>query len=157
MKKVISGSAALIMFCTLLSCGQKKDAVAYNNELMTIINSEEAHISEMNSAMQSKKYDEAEKVAMKWDEAVKEDIKKVEKIGDFNGDDQLQQAILKGLKGYGKIVSEDYPKLINIRKSTTQDPVVEQELLDNINKAFEDMANGVNVASDKFEKDYAKK
>lgn len=157
MKKVISGSAALIMFCTLLSCGQKKDAVAYNNELMTIINSEEVHISEMNSAMQLKKYDEAEKVALKWDQAVKEDIKKVEKIGDFNGDDQLQQAILKGLKGYGKIVSEDYPKLINIRKSTTQDPVVEQGLLDNINKAFEDMANGVNVASDKFEKDYAKK
>jgi len=157
MKKVISGSAALIMFCTLLSCGQKKDAVAYNNELMTIINSEEVHISEMNSAMQSKKYDEAEKVALKWDQAVKEDIKKVEKIGDCNGDDQLQQAILKGLKGYGKIVSEDYPKLINIRKSTTQDPVVEQGLLDNINKAFEDMANGVNVASDKFEKDYAKK
>jgi len=157
MKKVISGSAALIMFCTLLSCGQKKDAVAYNNELMTIINSEEVHISEMNSAMQSKKYDEAEKVALKWDQAVKEDIKKVEKIGDFNGDDQVQQAILKGLKGYGKIVSEDYPKLINIRKSTTQDPVVEQGLLDNINKAFEDMANGVNVASDKFEKDYAKK
>ncbi|MOA57572.1 hypothetical protein D3C78_1817750 [compost metagenome] len=61
------------------------------------------------------------------------------------------------MKGYGKIVSEDYPKLINIRKSTTQDPVVEQGLLDNINKAFEDMANGVNVASDKFEKDYAKK
>lgn len=156
MKKVISGSAALIMVCTFLSCG-KKDAVTYNNELMTIINSEEAHISEMNSAMQSKKYDEAEKVARKWDDAVKEDIKKVEKIGDFNGDDQLQQAILKGLKGYGKIVKEDYPKLITIRKSSIQDPVVEQGLLENINQAFENMANGVNVASDKFEKDYAKK
>lgn len=157
MKKVISGSAALIMVCTLLSCGGKKDPVAYNNELMTVINSEEAHINEMNSAMQSKKYDEAEKVALKWDEAVKEDIKKIEKIGDFNGDDQLQQAILNGLKGYGKIVTDDYPKLIAIRKSSTQDPVAEQRLLDNINKAFEDMANGVNVASDKFEKDYAKK
>lgn len=157
MKKVISGSAALIMVCTLLSCGGKKDPVAYNNELMTVINSEEAHINEMNSAMQSKKYDEAEKVALKWDEAVKEDIKKIEKIGDFNGDDQLQQAILKGLKGYGKIVTDDYPKLIAIRKSSTQDPVAEQRLLDNINKAFEDMATGVNVASDKFEKDYAKK
>ncbi|MFA4869548.1 MAG: hypothetical protein WC623_15195 [Pedobacter sp.] len=157
MKKVISGSAALIMVCTLLSCGGKKDPVAYNNELMTVINSEEAHINEMNSAMQSKKYDEAEKVALKWDEAVKEDIKKIEKIGDFNGDDQLQQAILNGLKGYGKIVTDDYPKLIAIRKSSTQDPVAEQKLLDNINKAFEDMANGVNVASDKFEKDYAKK
>lgn len=154
---MISGSAALIMVCTLLSCGGKKDPVAYNNELMTVINSEEAHINEMNSAMQSKKYDEAEKVALKWDEAVKEDIKKIEKIGDFNGDDQLQQAILNGLKGYGKIVSDDYPKLIAIRKSSSQDPVTEQRLLDNINKAFEDMANGVNVASDKFEKDYAKK
>lgn len=157
MKKVISGSAALIMVCTLLSCGEKKDPVAYNNELMTVINSEEAHINEMNRAMQSKKYDEAEKVALKWDDAVKEDIKKIEKIGDFNGDDQLQQAILKGLKGYGKIVTDDYPKLIAIRKSSAQDPVAEQRLLDNINKAFEDMANGVNVASDKFEKDYAKK
>ncbi len=156
MKKVFSGSAALIMVCTLLSCG-KKDAVTYNNELMTIINSEEAHVNEMNSAMQSKKYDEAEKVAVKWDDAVKEDIKKVEKIGDFNGDDQLQLAILNGLKGYGKIVKEDYPKLITIRKSSIQDPVAEQALLNNINQAFENMANGVNVASDKFEKDYAKK
>ena len=156
MKKVILGSVALIMFCTFLSCGGKKDPVAYNNELMTIINSEEAHINEMNSAMQSKNYDEAEKVAIKWKDAVKEDIQKVEKIGDFNGDDQLQQAILTGLKGYDKIVSEDYPKLIAIRKSESQDPAAEQGLLDNINKAFENMANGVNVASDKFEKDYAK-
>lgn len=155
MKKVISGSAALIMICTLLSCN-KKDAVTYNNELMTIINREEAHITEMNSAMQSKKYDEAEKVALKWDEAVKEDIKKVEKIGDFNGDDQLQQAILNGLKGYGKIVKEDYPKLIAIRKGSAQDPVAEEGLLNNINQAFENMANGVNVASNKFEKDYKK-
>jgi len=157
MKKVISGSAALMMVCTLLSCDEKKDAVAYNNELMTIINSEEAHINEMNSAMQAKNYNEAEKVVLKWDDAVKEDLKKVEKIGDFNGDSQLQQAILNGLKGYGKIVSEDYPKLIDIRKRGTQDPVAEQTLLDNINKAFEAMAEGVNVASDKFEKDYAKK
>ena len=157
MKKVISGSAALIMFCTLLSCGQKKDAVAYNNELMTIINSEEVHISEMNSAMQSKKYEEAEKVVLKWKDAVKEDLKKVEELGDFNGDDQLQQAVLTGLRGYGKIVSEDYPKLISIRKNGTQDPATEQKLLNNINNAFEKMANGVNVASDKFEKDYANK
>ncbi|GEM64278.1 hypothetical protein MUB18_16620 [Sphingobacterium sp. PCS056] len=157
MKKAISTITILVMICTFSSCGGKKDAISYNNEMMTIINSEEQHVNEMNVAMQSKKYDDAEKVALKWKDAVSEDIKKVEKLGDFNGDDQLQKAVLQGLQGYGKIVSEDYPKLISIRKSNSPDSEAEQTLLDNINTAFENMANGVNVASDKFEKDYARK
>jgi hypothetical protein len=157
MRKAISKGTVLLVLCAVVGCGQKKDAVAYNNELMTVINSEEHHISEMNSAMQSKKYEEAEKVALKWKDAVKEDLKKVEELGDFNGDDGLQKAVLTGLQGYGKIVSEDYPKLISIRKNGTQDPATEQKLLNNINNAFEKMANGVNIASDKFEKDYANK
>jgi len=157
MKKAISKCTVLLMMCAFAGCGGKKDAVAYNNELMTVINSEEHHINDMNAAMQSKKYDEAEKVALKWKDAVKEDQEKVEKLGDFNGDDQLQKAVLAGLQGYGKIVSEDYPKLISIRKNNSQDPATEQKLLNNINKAFEEMAKGVNVASDKFEKDYANK
>lgn len=42
----------------------------------------------------------------------------MEEIGDFNGDAGLQNAVLKGLKGYKKIVDQDYPKLIDIRKKT---------------------------------------
>lgn len=80
----------------------------------------------------------------------------MEEIGDFNGDAGLQNAVLKGLKGYKKIVDQDYPKLIDIRKNNKEDVRVEQTALENINKAFENMANGVNEASNNFEKNVQK-
>lgn len=111
----------------------------------------------MNSAMQAGDFDKAGKVQQEWSTALDKDIKKVEEIGDFNGDANLQTAILTGLKGYKKIVAEDYPKLIDLRKNKKEDPATEQQLLNNINNALEVMANGVNEASGKFERDHAKK
>lgn len=123
---------------------------------MTVINGSEKHITDMNTAMQSNNYEKAEKVQKEWYDSVSKDIKKVEDIGDFNGDANLQNAILTGLKGYKKIVEDDYPKLIELRKNKVENPANEEKLLNNINQAFEVMANGVNKASSKFEKDYAK-
>lgn len=80
----------------------------------------------------------------------------MEDIGDFNGDAQFQNAVLNGLKGYKKIVTDDYPKLIDLRKKNTQDPAAEELLLNNINNAFQNMVENVNQASDKFERDYNK-
>lgn len=154
MNKLIASIAVLSIVFSTIGCGSKKDPVEYNNEVITIINGSEKHINEMNAAMINKNYDEATKIQEEWKKAVDEDIKKMEKIGDFNGDDQLQQAVLAGLKGYKKIVEEDYPKLIDIRKDNTADIDTERVLLDNINDAFEKMANGVNQASNQFTKDH---
>ncbi|MFE7086324.1 hypothetical protein ACFU8T_12185 [Sphingobacterium spiritivorum] len=157
MKNIISKSLLMLPVLLIMSCGAKKDPAEYNNELMTVINGGEKNITEMNSAMQAGDFDKAGKVQQEWSTALDKDIKKVEEIGDFNGDANLQTAILTGLKGYKKIVAEDYPKLIDLRKNKKEDPATEQQLLNNINNALEVMANGVNEASGKFERDHAKK
>ncbi len=156
MKKIISKTFVILPLLIMIGCGTKKDPIQYNNDLMTVINGSEKHITDMNSAMQSNDYEQAEKVQKEWYDSVSKDIKKVEDIGDFNGDANLQNAILTGLKGYKKIVEDDYPKLIELRKNKVENPANEEKLLNNINQAFEVMANGVNKASSKFEKDYAK-
>ena len=155
MKKLITMTGLFASMALLFSCGGK-DAVTYNNDLMTIINSNEKFITNMNSAMQSKSYDEAEKVRKDWEKNVTENIKEVEKIGDFDGDNSFQKALLTGLNGYKKIVTDDYPKLIEIRKSGKDDVVAENALLDNINIAFEAMGNGVNEEAAKFEATHKK-
>ncbi len=144
----MTGLFALMIFLT--SCGGK-DAITYNNDLMTVINSNEKFITNMNSAMQAKNYDEAEKVRKDWEKNVTENINQVEKMGDFDGDNSFQKALLTGLNGYKKIVTDDYPKLIEIRKSGKEDAAAETSLLNNINIAFEAMGNGVNEEAAKFE------
>lgn len=154
MKKIIVPAALAIMALIMVSCGGKKDPVAYNNEVITVINGHEKHINDMNTAMTNADYDAASKVQEEWKKSIDSDIEKTEKIGDFNGDDKLQQAVLEGLRGYKKIVEDDYPKLIDIRKNNNGDIETERSLLNNINDAFEKMANGVNKASDQFAKDH---
>jgi len=152
-KKVITGimTAAVL---SMSSCGGTKDPAAYNNSIITVINGSEKHITDMNAAMNASDYAKAEEVRTTWEKALNEDIRKVEDLGDFKGDATFQKAVLDGLNGYKKIVTEDYPKLIELRKKNTADPATESALLDNINKAFENMSNGVNKASTEFESKY---
>lgn len=141
----------------LASCGETKDPIVYNNAIITVINGSEKHVTEMNNAMNAADYTKAEEVRVAWEKSINEDLKTVDDLGDFNGDASFQQAVLNGLNGYKKIVTEDYPKLITIRKEAkAENAIAEEGLLKNINKAFENMASGVNEASDKFEKAYKK-
>lgn len=116
-KKFLLGSL-IIGTLSLVSCGGSgnSDPAAYNNEIITVINGSETNISEMNTAMAGSDYVKAEEVRGKWDKQLDADIKKVENLGDFKGDASFQTAVLTGLKGYKKIVTESYPKLIEIRK-----------------------------------------
>ncbi len=152
-KKVITGIMTVAVL-SMSSCGGTKDPVAYNNSIITVINGSEKHITDMNAAMNASDYAKAEEVRTTWEKALNEDIRKVEDLGDFKGDATFQKAVLDGLNGYKKIVTEDYPKLIELRKKNTADPATESALLDNINKAFENMSNGVNKASTEFESKY---
>ena len=155
MRKLMKLTGIFASMAFLVSCGGK-DAVTYNNELMNIINSNEKFVTDMNKAMQTANYNEAEKVRESWEKNVTENIKEVEKIGDFDGDNSFQKALLTGLNGYKKIVTDDYPKLIEIRKSGKGDVATENALLDNINIAFEAMGNGVNEEAIKFEMTHKK-
>ncbi|MCL4641839.1 MULTISPECIES: LIC11966 family surface protein [Olivibacter] len=156
MKKVFIGLSMILCLLTAYNCSQPKDPAAYNNELMTVINDNEKHINDMNAAMTAADYSKASEVRKAWETSLSEQIAKVEKAGDFNGDEVLQKGILSGLKAYQKIVTDDYPKLIDIRANKKEDPQTEQQLLENINNAFETAANDVNKASNDFESKYAK-
>ncbi|MDF2474908.1 MAG: hypothetical protein K0S24_391 [Sphingobacterium sp.] len=153
-KQLITGILTVAVL-TMSSCGSgAKDPAAYNNSIITVINGSEKHITDMNAAMNASDYAKAEQVRTDWEKSLNDDIKKVEELGDFKGDASFQKAVLDGLNGYKKIVTEDYPKLIELRKSKTPDAATESTLLDNINKAFENMSNGVNKASTEFEGKY---
>jgi len=153
-KQIITGMVTVAVL-TMSSCSTgEKDPAAYNNSIITVINSSETHVTEMNAAMNGSDYTKAEKVRADWEKSLNDDIKKVEDLGDFKGDATFQKAVLDGLNGYKKIVTEDYPKLIELRKNKTPDATKESALLDNINKAFENMSNGVNKASTAFESKY---
>lgn len=154
MKQFITGILTVAVL-TMSSCGSgTKDPATYNNSIITVINGSEKHITDMNAAMNASDYTKAEQVRSDWEKALNEDIKIVEDLGDFKGDANFQKAVLDGLNGYKKIVTEDYPKLIELRKNKTPDATAESALLDNINKAFENMSNGVNKASTEFEGKY---
>ncbi|MDR2275211.1 MAG: hypothetical protein LBF27_30145 [Sphingobacterium sp.] len=154
MKRFLTGIMTVAVL-TMSSCGSgTKDPAAYNNSIITVINGSEKHITDMNAAMNSADYAKAEQIRTDWEKSLNEDIKKVEDLGDFKGDASFQKAVLDGLNGYKKIVTEDYPKLIDLRKSKTADATTESALLENINKAFENMSNGVNKASTEFEGKY---
>jgi len=151
MKQFITGILTVAVL-TISSCGSgTKDPATYNNSIITVINGSEKHIEAMNAAMNAADYTKAEQVRTEWEKSLNDDIKKVEDLGDFKGDASFQKAVLDGLNGYKKIVTEDYPKLIELRQSKTSDATTESALLDNINKAFESMSNGVNKASTEFE------
>ncbi|WET70749.1 hypothetical protein [Sphingobacterium sp.] len=153
-KQFITGIVTAAVL-TMSSCGSgEKDPAAYNNSIITVINSSETHVTEMNAAMNGSDYTKAEQVRTDWEKSLNDDIKKVEDLGDFKGDATFQKAVLDGLNGYKKIVAEDYPKLIELRKNKTPDAAKESALLENINKAFENMSNGVNKASTAFESKY---
>ncbi|MGJ1508865.1 LIC11966 family surface protein [Sphingobacterium siyangense] len=153
-KQFITGMMTAAVL-SLSSCGSgEKDPAAYNNSIITVINSSEKHVTDMNAAMNGSDYTKAEQVRADWEKSLNNDIKKVEDLGDFKGDATFQKAVLDGLNGYKKIVTEDYPKLIELRKNKTPDAAKESALLDNINKAFENMSNGVNQASTAFESKY---
>lgn len=156
-KKLLFGSL-MMGILSLTSCGGggNSDPAAYNNEIITVINGSETNINEMNTAMAGSDYAKAEEVRVKWDKQLDADIKKVENLGDFKGDAKFQTAVLTGLMGYKKIVTESYPKLIEIRKNNTGDPATENKLLNEINDAFQNMSNGVNQASAEFESKYKK-
>lgn len=155
-KKMITGMLTVAVLAMSSCSSGEKDPAAYNNSIITVINGSEKHITDMNAAMNGSDYAKAEQVRADWEKALNEDIKKVEDLGDFKGDATFQKAVLDGLNGYKKIVTEDYPKLIEIRKNKTPDAVTESTLLDNINKAFESMSSGVNKASTEFETKYNK-
>lgn len=154
MKQFLTGILTVAVL-TMSGCNSgTKDPAAYNNSIITVINGSEKHIESMNAAMNAADYAKAEQVRTDWEKSLNADIKKVEDLGDFKGDASFQKAVLDGLNGYKKIVTEDYPKLIELRKSKNPDANTESTLLDNINKAFESMSNGVNKASAEFEGKY---
>jgi len=157
MIKKVLGIVMISAMLGLTGCGQEaKNPAEYNNAVVTVINGNDTHMAEMNTAMAAGDYVKAEQVRSNWEKALEADIKKVEGLGDFKGDDNFRKAVLEGLNSYQKIVKETYPKLIELRKNKVNDPAKENDLLDQINNAFENAANKVNAASGEFEAKYNK-
>ncbi|ACU62637.1 LIC11966 family surface protein [Chitinophaga pinensis] len=157
--KMTTSLFALAAACTMAACNSSMDVASYNNELITVINDNEKQMAGMNEAMNSKDYTRAEQARSTWSATLDKQIKKVEDLGSYKGDDVLQKGVLNGLRTYKKVVTDDYRELITIRKAGIADEATaakEEKALNHINSAFEQAAEEVNKASDAFEKKYAK-
>src|SRR5699024_5635487 len=129
---------------------------AYNSELMKLIKSNKENIRAMNSVMTKGDYQKAEEVRKTWEKYLNQAIKKAKEIGSFNGDSGLQQAIIEGLKGYRKVVANEYKQLIDIRsQANSSQPAKESKLLKNINQAFTKATEEVNRTVSTFEVTYS--
>src|SRR5437870_2369001 len=116
---------ALAVNFSLLSCSGK-DPVEYNNKMMTIINSSDADMSSMNTAMTSGDFAKAEEVRKTWASKIDKQIKEVRDLGDFKGDATFKDAVLKAIGIYKTAVTKDYPTLIEIRKSVDKSKAAEE-------------------------------
>ena len=148
---IAKGLAALVVSFSLISCG-KTDPAQYNNKMMTIINSSQKDIENMNTAMISKDFSKAEEVRTTWEKNLENSIKEVEDIGDFNGSSTFKDAVLKSMNEYKKVVTGDYKTLIAIRKSGDVSKATEEEkVLNTINTTLENAGNSLNTAASAFE------
>lgn len=156
--KTIIAALILISFGTFFtSCGNNQDPATYNNKLMVLMNNNEKDMTDMNAAMSAGDYKKAESVRQSWLSHLDNAIKEAKDAGNFKGSDDLKNGIVGGLENYRKIVAEDYQQLINIRsKGDSTQQSKESDLLNNINKAFEEAGNTVNKAEADFETKFVK-
>ena len=153
------GGAALLALSLgilLLSCKSKpQDPAAYSNALMSLANQNEAEIGAMNKAMGAADYARAETVRIDWEEQLEHQLNKAAAMGDFNGDDVLQNAVIASLSSYQEIVTGDYKALIAL--SSRADPASaarQEQLRALINQHFIEAGNGINRAVYAFEEAY---
>lgn len=140
------------------SCADPKDqdAVTYINKLMNLMNNNQTNMLALNATMTSGHYDKAEKVRQDWVNHLNDAIKKAEAMDDFNGNNDLKEAVENGLKEYKEIATDEYKQLIYIRKSgNSTQTQKENKLLNEINKTFQEVGNEVNTANGDFQIQYA--
>jgi len=164
MKKVTAKNIALMSLLALLSlfiasCGSQ-DPADYNNKLMAVINEHTKSMKDMNTAMMSQDYTKAETVRKEWSGKLAQSIAEVDKIKPLSDDEGLRAAIAEGLKGYKKLMDEDYKQLIALRiqEKNGNNAVAPQvdALLEQVNKDFEAIGAKINQAGTAFENKYSK-
>lgn len=163
MKKVkaIFAPLCIAAVSTLItSCGSSLNPVEYNNKLMSVMNEQEKHMNEMNTAMVSQDFAKAESVRKTWVEQLDKSIGEVNKIATAKDDGGLKPAVEQGLKEYRKIADESYKELIGLRtKEKSGDTSVLPQIqvtLNRINQSFEAIGGNINKASNEFEKNHSK-
>lgn len=156
--KTIAFLSALFIALLIAGCdSSNQDPATYSNKLMILMNNNDKDMNDMNLAMASNSYQKAEDVRKTWEGHLTDAIKQAKDAGSFKGDDALKNTIVDGLNNYKKIVSNDYKQLIGIRsKGDATQQAQENNLLANINKAFEETGNHINNAAQQFQNKYAK-
>ncbi|WP_142687339.1 LIC11966 family surface protein [Chitinophaga polysaccharea] len=159
--KAIFTSFCIAAVSTLIaSCGASLSPVEYNNKLMSVMNEQEKHMNEMNTAMVSQDFAKAESVRKTWVEQLDKSIAEVNKIETIKEDGGLKSAVEQGLKEYRKIAGETYKELIGLRtKEKSGDTSVQPQIqaaLNRINQSFEPIGGNINKAGDEFVKKHSK-
>lgn len=120
------------------------------------MNNQSGNMSEMNSAMMSEDYTKAESVRKSWSDKLGKSIEEVSSMSTMKDDEGLKSAVEKGLKGYKKMLDEDYKELIALRtKEKAGDTNVStrvNQLLDKVNNEFETLGEDINKAGTALEK-----
>lgn len=153
MKKIQTFSVILLVTFGVVStsCSETPtDPVAYNNKLMTLLNTNAQDMAALNAAMNTQDYTKAETVRQVWETNLEKSIETASSMDDFDGDDNFRTKVLEGLKEYKNIASKDYIALLELRTTPQKDEVAISEILKKINEKFIEVAQIVNKASSDF-------
>lgn len=140
----------------LLASGCKQDPVDYNNKIMEVLNGSTDDLDTLNAAMEKEDYTTAENVRKAWEGKLNQSSDKLKGLSDFKGDSNFKNASVQAIETYKNIVSKDYKRLIELRSMGAKaDQNEVNDILNRINQDFEKAATSLNVASEKFSKEYA--
>ena len=127
----------------------------YNNQLTTIMTTNEQDMRAMNAAMTAGDYEKAGAVRQAWIRHLEKASRTVDGLGGYKGDYSFQKVVLAGLKNYKQAVAQDYKQLIAIRKQGARGQQARQsELLQTIDHTFIEAEKAIDKAAAVFQAQY---
>lgn len=151
---VFKKAAVLVCGLMIVACSGK-DATTYHNDIMAAMNENDPFMTQINTAVSTQKWADAEAVRAKWVTSVDDQIARVTKEGDFKGDASFQQSVLTALNSLKQTLTTDYKTLLEMRTAGNTDEAAQGVILNKINGTFESTGRSVEAASSAFEKKYA--
>lgn len=148
-------SAAVLVCGVMVMACSGKDATTYHNDIMGAMNENDPYMTQMNTAVSTQKWADAEALRAKWVTSVDDQIARVTKEGDFKGDADFQKSVLAALTSLKQTLTTDYKTLLEMRAGGNTDEAAQGVILNKINNTFESTGKTVEAASSTFEKKYA--
>lgn len=159
LKKIVSLTVFVLPIICLISCGspEKKetksteitteDAISYNEKIVGLHTEVDMAFANLLISMEEETYEEIE-IRKETALAVIKDVRtKVLELGDFDGNDEFKNELLKILDDYETIINTELSELISLHKDLAELP---ESSMVQYNKIYSQAMNKYDSAFNKF-------